>query len=136
MLPNIQVGVAVVATQRTTLTLGLLICDPGMLWTLQGCWEGSTRQWAQCGQPQAWPRGRFEKWEFPFFSCSPPPQESAESQVKDPLGFLWAAGWRAGGGGVVWSFFPLWDPAIWFSFFLFGFFLTSLLGYNCFTMAC
>lgn len=70
---------------------------------------GSGQHWAQH-------RGRLEKWEFPFFSCSP--WERAETKVKDLLGFAGhlageRAGWRAGRAWSAGQLSPLWDPAIW-----------------------
>lgn len=70
----------------------------------------------ESGQHWARHRGRLEKWEFPFFSCSP--WERAETKVKDLLGFSGhlaggRAGWRAGRGWSAGQLSPLWDPAIW-----------------------
>lgn len=61
MPPNIQVGLEVIATQGATLSLGFLISKPVSLDTAE----------VESGQHWVWHRGRLEKWEFPFFSCSP-----------------------------------------------------------------
>lgn len=101
MLPNIQVGADVIATQGTTLSLSFLVYDLVSLDTTEG---GFHKVVVESDQHGAEHRGRPKRWEFPFFSCSP--WESAESVVKDLLGLLWPPDWREGRvesrKGVVW----------------------------------
>lgn len=57
-----------------------------MLWTLQSCWEDSTRQYVECDQPRAWHGESLKKREFPFFSCSPL-GKGQKARLRTPWGY-------------------------------------------------
>lgn len=116
MLPKVQVGADVTATQGTTLSLSFLIYNLVSLDTTEGGFHkvvvGSDQQWAEH-------RGRPKKWELLSFSA--PPGKVPKARLRTCWGFSGhltggRAGWRAGRGwcGVKRvSLFPLCDPAIW-----------------------